>query len=172
MSNELLLQLASAIFASLNAPKGGKLGSKSKNFPAFNGGSAAAKVQKQIKKGAKVGTFTEQPDKKLAYQSSVVKGLLAKGLKQTEIELNGTGTKGVQTYKGWLKLGRQVKKGQKGVKGCFHYSQTEAMADVTEANAAAIAAFEAKKTAIGDVNPQFSDAGLRVSYSDADLHVA
>lgn len=83
------------------------------------------KVTKQIKRGPKVGTYTDQPDKKLQFQSAVIKGFKAKGLKDTEIELYGTGTTGIQTYKGWLKLGRQVKKGQSSVKGCFHYSQTE-----------------------------------------------
>ena len=112
MTIENLMLAFTAFLATQQQPKAGKPTNKHK-------------LSKQIKKGPKVGTFTDQPDKKVQFQTAVVKGFLAKGLKQTEIELYGTGTTGIQTYKGWLKLGRQVKKGQRGIKGCFHYSQTE-----------------------------------------------
>lgn len=121
------LMQSGVLNTALPKAKGGKYGSKSQKYPTFKGGSAAAKLTKKTK----AGVTSDQPDKKLQFQSAVIKGFKAKGLKDTEIELYGTGTTGIQTYKGWLKLGRQVKKGQHGVKGCFHYSQTEPMA-VTE----------------------------------------
>ena len=31
----------------------------------------------------------------------------------------------VKPFKGWLELGRQVRKGQKSIKGLFHVSQTD-----------------------------------------------
>ena len=34
----------------------------------------------------------------------------------------------VRPYKGWLELGRQVRKGERGIRGLFHSSQTDVIA--------------------------------------------
>lgn len=154
MNDQNLIQIANLIATMLSTatkqPKAGKLGSKSQKFPPFKGGSKAAKLTKQLKDGSE----SQHPDKKAQYEVSVLKGLNAKGFKN--VELRSEGPNGVQTYKGWLKLGRQVMKGQKGVKGCFHYSQTEPM-KVTEGDL--IKAVEEHRSA-------------KPSFTDADLHVA
>lgn len=152
-ADKLLAALAALIAQGTTQPKAGKasgnLGSKSQKFPPFKGGSVAAKLTKKTKAGGE----TTQPDAKAQFEISVLKGFYARGFKATDLELRSSGTKGVLTYKGWLKVGRQVKKGEKGVKGCFHYSQTEPQ-QVTESDLmAAVAEHRAAK-------PSYSDSDL------------
>jgi hypothetical protein len=158
-STQLLAALSaliqSGVLAAEQPKAGGKFGKNSRKFAAFKGGSKAVKITRRTKSGE----TTDQPDKKLAYEASVVRGFMAKGLKQHQIELRSEGTNGVQTYKGWMKVGRQVMKGQRGVKGCFHYSQTEPM-DVTKADLVKASAEYAAAMAAKPVG------------TDTDLHVA
>ena len=56
-----------------------------------------------------------------AYEAAVIKGLNAKGIKSADIQLRVN----VLPYKGWIAQGRVVMKGQHGVRGLFHITQTE-----------------------------------------------
>lgn len=80
---------------------------------------AAAKQQK-----AKRDTSPEGKAQRVAeYEASVIKGLNAKGIKSADIQLRVN----VLPYKGWLEKGRVVRKGEHGVKGLFHISQTDVL---------------------------------------------
>lgn len=68
---------------------------------------------------------SDRTERQLNRYSSVARGFHRKGLKNTDFTLAPGGTDTVRTYKGWLANGRIVKKGQHGVKGLFHVSQTQ-----------------------------------------------
>ena len=58
---------------------------------------------------------------------SIVRGFAKKGIKDVVLMDRTDTTKpfNVRPFKGWVELGRIVKKGEHGVKGLFHESQTE-----------------------------------------------
>ena len=63
-------------------------------------------------------------DRVLTRRASVARGFARKGIKVTVV--NETGRfDNVKPYKVWLSEGRIVMKGQHGVKGLFHVSQTD-----------------------------------------------
>jgi hypothetical protein len=57
-----------------------------------------------------------------------MRGFMGRGLKASEIKLRQGGQYGVLSYDKWLAEGRRVRKGEKSIKGCFHYTQTEEIA--------------------------------------------
>ena len=63
-------------------------------------------------------------EKQLVRFTAVARAFNRKGLKNTEFTLQSGGSDTVRTYKGWLANGRIVNRGQHGVKGLFHISQT------------------------------------------------
>lgn len=67
----------------------------------------------------------DKTEKQLNRYAAVARGFHRKGLKTSQFTLAPGGTDTVKTYKGWLANGRQVIRGQHGVKGLFHISQTE-----------------------------------------------
>jgi hypothetical protein len=71
---------------------------------------------------AKPGNSLEAKDRAL------IAGLVRKGIKREDIKLmdraNPTADYNVRPFKGRLDLGRQVKKGEHGIRGLFHVSQT------------------------------------------------
>lgn len=109
--------IAAAVAAALSgtAAKGNK-GKARKNY------GTVAKRQPAIDT-AKLSPAVVSPktDRLLKRHAAVVKGFNAKGFKNADIKLH----ENVKTYKGWLAEGRQVRKGQHGVKGLFHVSQTD-----------------------------------------------
>ena len=118
MSQADLAKLAALILSMAQpAKKPGNLGVKSKKFPKY-----APKLSPAVTVKTKTDGKTVQLDPKIKYEIAVTKGMAAKGF--ANIKLRDTGTNGVLTYKRWLAAGRVVKKGETGVKGCFHYSQT------------------------------------------------
>lgn len=67
---------------------------------------------------------SDRDEKQLNRYAAVARGFNRKGLKNSEFTLSAGGSDTVKTYKGWLHVGRSVKRGQHGVKGLFHISQT------------------------------------------------
>lgn len=64
---------------------------------------------------------SDKEDFRLKRDAAIVRGFKRKGLKDNEIKLR----ENVKPYKLWLAEGRQVRKGEKSVRGFFHISQTD-----------------------------------------------
>ncbi len=104
-------QLATVIATAVGAALAQALGQRNRK--------AAAKQQKA--KVVRDASPEAKAERTASYEASVVKGLNAKGIKSADIQLRVN----VLPYKGWLEKGRVVRKGQHGVKGLFHISQTD-----------------------------------------------
>jgi hypothetical protein len=105
--------------------------------------AAPAKTAKRSKSKRSDGRMTKE-----AYEVAVIKGLNAKGIATKDIELRVN----VLPYKGWLEKGRIVSKGQHGVRGLFHVSQTEPYQASVQAQPANVVPM--KLDANGQVSPE------------------
>lgn len=68
-----------------------------------------------------------------AKDRAIVSGFKRKGISDVTL-MNRADPKAkfnVRPYRGWLEQGRQVRKGEHGVRGLFHVSQTDAIAKKT-----------------------------------------
>jgi len=101
LDQEALSQIVGAVLASLQA----------------QGAASAAPV-------AKAGNSLEQKDKAL------IAGFARRGIKNVVLMDRSDPAKAhdVRPYQGWLKLGYQVRKGEKGIRGLFHQSQCDRIA--------------------------------------------
>jgi hypothetical protein len=90
----------------------------------------AALIASQIKpsKKAAVKAKADPVDRKTAYEAAVMKGFVKKLGKTADIQLRVN----VLPYKLWLEQGRIVRKGEHGVRGLFHVSQTDVLVVPTE----------------------------------------
>ena len=82
--------------------------------------TAGYKVLKTNKKSAKKAE-PEKSERVQKYEAAVMRGLIRKGIKKADIKLRVN----VLPFKGWTEKGRVVRKGEHGVRGLFHVSQTE-----------------------------------------------
>jgi hypothetical protein len=75
---------------------------------------------------------TAKQDRQLDKLASVARGFNAKGIKNSEIvfRVDGSNAHNIRTYRGWQAEGRVVRKGQHGVRGMFHVSQTDVASPV------------------------------------------
>jgi hypothetical protein len=75
---------------------------------------------------ARVGNSLEQKDKAL------VNGFRRKGIPLDQIKLMDRNDKSkpftIKPFKAWMEQGRMVRKGERGVRGLFHVSQTDVIA--------------------------------------------
>ena len=75
---------------------------------------------------ARVGNSLEQKDKAL------INGFRRKGIPLAEIVLMDRSDKSkpftIKPFKAWMEQGRMVRKGERGVRGLFHVSQTDVIA--------------------------------------------
>lgn len=62
-------------------------------------------------------------DRRLQRDVAVVRGFKRRGFKEADIRLRDN----VRPYKLWLSAGRVVRKGEHGVRGLFHVSQTDSL---------------------------------------------
>ena len=103
LDQEALAQIVGAVLASLQA----------------QGAASAAPV-------AKGGNSLEQKDKAL------VNGFRRKGIPLDQIKLMDRNDKSkpftIKPFKAWMEQGRMVRKGERGVRGLFHVSQTDVIA--------------------------------------------
>lgn len=93
----------------------------------------------------------DKTDRRIKWLNAVQKGFARKGVKLAWDAKKGRFLD-TNSYKDWLAAGRQVKKGEHGVKGVFHVTQTEPMdkaAMVAGAQAAIRAHNDAKKAPNG-----------------------
>ena len=60
-------------------------------------------------------------DRQAKREASIVNGFKRKGFKEAQIKLR----ENIKPYKLWLESGRQVRKGERGVRGLFHVDQTD-----------------------------------------------
>jgi hypothetical protein len=124
-----------------------------------------ANVVSQVMQGQsaapKAPAISSPVDRLAQKDRSLVAGLRRKGIKEADIKLmNRADPKAefnVRPFKGWLELGRQVRKGERGIRGLFHISQTDVIkaspakaqpvvpAEQQQLFAKAKAAFKAKK---------------------------
>ena len=86
-----------------------------------------------LPKGAKAA-----PSDLAAKDQRIVNAFAKKGFKVTLMDRNDPKAPfDVRPFKGWLDNGRVVRKGQKGVKGLFHITQTDALPSAKPAKAKA-----------------------------------
>jgi hypothetical protein len=93
----------------------------------------------------KAPAISAPADKLAQRHAAILKGFQRKGFKDAKLFVD------IKPFKGWLTEGRQVRKGQHGIKGLFHRDQTDPVAKpaITTGQkqlfAQAKAAFKAKK---------------------------
>jgi hypothetical protein len=96
----------------------------------------------------KAASISAPADKLAQRHAAILKGFQRKGFKDAKLFVD------IKPFKGWLAEGRQVRKGQHGIKGLFHRDQTDAVAQPKPAVTAeqkslfaeAKKVFKAKKT--------------------------
>src|SRR5262249_10674556 len=106
---------------------------------------SALQVQGTAPKAASIST----PADKLAQRDrSLIAGFRRKGIPLDQIVLmdraNPAKPFNVKPFKAWLEQGRQVRRGEKSIKGLFHQSQTDLIAPAVTAEQKTLFA-EAKK---------------------------
>ena len=111
-----------------------------------------ANVVSQVMQGQtaapKAAPVSAPVDKLAQRHAAILKGFQRKGFKDAKLFVD------IKPFKGWLAEGRQVRKGQHGIKGLFHRDQTDAVAQPKPAVTAeqkslfaeAKKVFKAKKT--------------------------
>jgi hypothetical protein len=94
--------------------------------------SAVIQALKVGDTGAKTAPAAKPGNSLEAKDRALIAGLVRKGIKREDIKLmdraNPAADYNVRPFKGWLDLGRQVNKGQHGIRGLFHISQTSPIA--------------------------------------------
>ncbi len=125
MTQAELANLAALILGAINQPKSKSPAIKSKIKGYKPRLSPAVTITQSMKMDGTNGKVVNI-DPKIKFEIAVTKGFMGRGFKRDQIALRSDGTNGILTYKGWLKAGRIVKKGERGIKGCFHYDQTQA----------------------------------------------
>lgn len=83
----------------------------------------ASLIAPKVSKKRNVTKASEPIDRKAAYEAAVMKGFVRKLGKSADIQLRVN----VLPYKAWLENGRVVRKGEHGVRGLFHISQTDVL---------------------------------------------
>ncbi len=80
-----------------------------------------------LAKGAMPDVTKPTGDKFARKDKAILRGFAKKGIKNAVLMDRTDPTKAfnVRPFKGWVALGRIVKKGEHGVRGLFHESQTE-----------------------------------------------
>src|SRR5436190_24288702 len=76
----------------------------------------------------KAAAIAQPADRLAAKDRALVSGLKRKGIKEADIQLMDRNDPkrpfNVKPYKLWMQEGRMVKKGEHGIRGLFHVSQT------------------------------------------------
>ena len=113
MTNEQIVQIVAAVIAAIT--------------PARKTPAIKSKINRFTPKlsPAVVDPRTERQLNRLA---AVAKAFNRKGIKNNDMKFKTDSNPtdyNIRTYKGWLTVGRIVKRGEHGVKGLFHISQTK-----------------------------------------------
>lgn len=98
---------------------------------ALNAQNATAQPSRKAAKTTK----SSKSDRLASKDQQILRGFARKGIKGVVLMDRNDPTKdfNVRPFKGWFALGRVVKKGQHGVRGLFHISQTEALPQAEKA---------------------------------------
>lgn len=113
MTDQQIATLVASIIAAVAPKNTRKPPLKARKFRSFDTSKLSAAV------------VDGKTEKQLVRFTAVARAFNRKGLKNSEFSLVSGGSDTVRTYKGWLANGRIVKKGQHGVKGLFHITQTQ-----------------------------------------------
>ena len=70
----------------------------------------------------KAASISAPADRLAQRHAAILKGFQRKGFKDAKLFVD------IKPFKGWLAEGRQVRKGQHGIKGLFHRDQTDVIA--------------------------------------------
>jgi hypothetical protein len=95
-----------------------------------------AQIVSAVIQALKVGDTSAKPapaisapaDKLAQRHAAILKGFQRKGFKDAKLFVD------IKPFKGWLTEGRQVRKGQHGIKGLFHISQTDLIKPAAKAS--------------------------------------
>ena len=117
MTNSQIEAVTKAVIAALSTVS-------KKSYPAVK--ARKSYVNPRISKA----DVSPKTDRALQRRAAVARGFSRKGIKVTFDEQTGKFAN-VKPYKVWLSEGRVVMKGQHGVRGLFHVSQTQELAPVT-----------------------------------------
>jgi hypothetical protein len=94
--------------------------------------SAVIQALKVGDTSAKPASISAPVDRLAQKDRALIAGFKRKGIKEADIKLmNRADPKAemnVRPFQGWLQQGRQVRKGEKSIKGLFHISQTDLIA--------------------------------------------
>ena len=95
---------------------------------------AAVMQQLQTQGGtaAKAAPMAQPVDRLAQKDKALVQGFVRRGIKRDDIKLMDRSNPAaddhnIRPFQGWLKVGRMVRKGQHGVRGLFHVSQTDSV---------------------------------------------
>jgi hypothetical protein len=84
---------------------------------------------------AKAAPAAQPVDRLAQKDKALIAGFVRRGIKRDD---SPTADYNVRPFQGWLKLGRQVNKGQHGIRGLFHVSQTSPIAPAKTPKAKAV----------------------------------
>lgn len=119
MNQAQIAQITAAIIAALGTVKAQKRGAPRRNY------GVVAKRESYKPKNTTVELPAKQ-DRQLQRLAKIGRGFARKGIKVTFDKDTGR-FDNVKPYKSWISEGRVVSKGQHGVMGMFHISQTEVL---------------------------------------------
>jgi hypothetical protein len=84
--------------------------------------SAVIQALKVGDTSAKPASISAPVDKLAQRHAAILRGFQRKGFKDAKLFTD------IKPFKGWLEQGRQVRKGEKSIKGLFHINQTDLIA--------------------------------------------